>query len=196
VPTRRVNSAGTEPGLVLPIKVLWLVRSAWFILIGGAFWYLSTVVLWRAYDMPAFIRGGGLELGHARSACSAMGMILTLLTSLVWFVEERRSPGLSWWRVSWRITYRTAAILLAYLTVTMALRSLIHPGPLFNDRVTFLGRVHAEFFAEVGWLSFAFVVIPLMSVISGVLSVVNVCFLPIKRGGWVFGLAELPKSRN
>jgi hypothetical protein len=66
----------------------------------------------------------------------------------------------------------------------MILRSLVHPSPLFNDRATFIGRVHAEFFAEVGWLSFAFAVIPLMTVISGVLSVVNACFLPIKRGSY------------
>ena len=153
-------------------------------LIGGVYWYLSTLVLWHAYDMPAFIRGGGLEQVYAQSACRVMGLILTLLTGIVWFLEERRSVGLRWWRVSWSITYGTAAILLAYLVVTMILRSLVHPSPLFNDRATFIGRVHAEFFAEVGWLSFAFAVIPLMTVISGVLSVVNAFFLPIKRGSY------------
>lgn len=154
---------------------LWeLILPFRFLLFTGLYYFLAAAVLWWAYDMSAFIRGGAVEYNSAVQLCREMGLIVTLLAMLAWLIDAQWGKNPAWWRRVWQITCKTALVLFVYMAVVMARRELWHQSQGVNDWSMFFGHLNAQFFAEVGWISFLFVVLPLMSLASGFLSLINV----------------------
>jgi hypothetical protein len=144
-----------------------------FLLFAAFYCYLAKNLLWWAYDMSAFIRDGALECDSALWLCREMGLVLTILASLAWFMDVQWGRCSVWRKRAWRVTYRTALAFCFYLVVVMTKRELWHQNQGVNDNAMFFGHLNAQFFAEVGWISFLFVILPLMSAASGMLFLVN-----------------------
>lgn len=132
------------------------------------YWLIAAIVLWWAYDIGSLIRDGYYERNQAFSAVSKMGIIVTLLTSIIWFLARRRKTADVRWKLAWNVAWKTALLLCAYVAIILArIQFRTGDGPI-NDS-SFLGHTNAQFLSESRSLSFFFHVAPTMGVVSGIL---------------------------
>lgn len=133
-------------------------------------WLVFGLVLWMSYDFGAQVRGGYYSAEQAVLYALEMGMILVLLSAIAWLHAMRRANvGTKGW-LSWRVTWETAIIQIAYGVAVVARRQLWTPSQGINDGAMFLpvvGHINAHFFSEVGPIVFLIYVIPTTSVLSG-----------------------------
>ena len=132
-------------------------------------WCLSGVVLWLAYDISPFIKGGAYSQNQALLMVAEMGLRITILTAIIWILTARQKLSRSGWRAGWNVAWRTALVLAVYAVVVLARRQLWKPDQGINDWAMFLGYVNARFFSEVGGISFLIEVVPTLACISGAL---------------------------
>jgi ABC-type nickel/cobalt efflux system permease component RcnA len=132
-------------------------------------WGLSGVILWLAYDISPFIKGGAYERNQALAFVAQMGLVITALTTVVWILAARQKMSRSGWQSGWRVAWQTALLLVVYALVVLTRRQLWKPSQGINDWAMFFGYVNARFFSEVGGISFLIGVVPTMACISGAL---------------------------
>lgn len=136
------------------------------------YWVLSGVVLWCAYDIEMQIGGGYYKLRQAIANVAAMGLIITILTGLVWFqVTRNKNQKMRGW-LSWSVTWKTAVCLIVYTSIVVVWRQSWTPRRGLSDSSMFLpviGYINARFFSEAGPLIFLVYVVPIIALISGLL---------------------------
>jgi len=135
-------------------------------------WGLCAVVVWWAYDMQAVIQGGGLRYLDALSLVLKMSLIVTVLVGTVWLALSRLTDPYRSWRLVWSVAWKTALVLIGYGFVVVIRRQLWTPSQGTSDSsmfLPFIGHVNGEFFSEFRWLSYVFVVVPIVGCLSGAL---------------------------
>jgi len=132
-------------------------------------WGLSGGVLWLAYDISPFIKGAAYDRNQALTLVAQMGLVITVLTTIVWILAARQKVSRSSWQSGWRVVWQTALLLAVYALVVLMRRQLWMPSEGINNWAMFFGYVNARFFSEVGGISFLLVVAPTMACISGAL---------------------------
>ncbi len=158
-------------------------------------WCLCGFVIWWAYDTKALINGGYYRESEAFFLVAKMGLIITVLVGIVWLLVLRRVAAERAWRLAWNVAWKTALVLLAYALIVVARRQFWTPSQGLGDSPMFLplvGHVNGAFFSEFRWLSFVFVVVPIVGSFSGLLFSLHVSVL---RGGWVT-LPHHPNERS
>ena len=136
------------------------------------YWVLSGGLLWWSYDITPLIRGGYYQVNRALSLVAQMGLILTVLTTIVWLLvrrRERRSRPA--WRLIWKVAWRTWVFVLAYGGAVLGRLQFGRDKVPLDDSafLPVLGHVNSHFFSETGWLIFFLYVMPVMGCVSGVL---------------------------
>jgi hypothetical protein len=134
------------------------------------YWFLASILLWWSYDIAHLIREGYYEVNRAVLLVSEMALIVTVLTSVVWFLVDSRKRRLRGWRLGWNVAWKTWIFLIAYVAIVLFRRQLWTPSQGMNDDVMFLpivGHINAQFLSEFRWLSFRIQVIPFVGLISG-----------------------------
>lgn len=151
---------------------MWISAGLWLAYLC-AYWCLAIAVLWWAYDMSSLVRGGFYTRTEALLFVTKMGLIVSVLAGLIWFLQGRtRYAPLGLWRRGWAVFWRTVLIHLAYASLVIIRRQLWEPGQGMDDYATFLplvGHVNGQFFSELKWLSFVVVVVPIIGWISAML---------------------------
>jgi predicted neutral ceramidase superfamily lipid hydrolase len=135
-------------------------------------WGLCALVIWWAYDMQAFIRGGFYRYPDALSLVVKMGLIVTVLVGIVWLAPRRRTDPPQASQLVWNVAWKTVLILIAYGLIVVIRRQLWTPSQGISDSAMFLpfiGHVNGQFFSEFRWLSYLFVVVPIVGCLSGTL---------------------------
>jgi hypothetical protein len=133
------------------------------------YWILSSAVLWLTYDMKTQIHGGYYRPEQAFKLVAKMSLIVTALTSTVWFLVDWRKPKRRGWRLGWSVAWKTWAFLIVYLAIVLIRRQIWTPSQGMNDSAMFLpivGNTNAQFLSEFRWLSFLIQVIPIVGLIS------------------------------
>jgi hypothetical protein len=153
-------------------KGTWAARFLWLMFLC-AYWCLSTVVLWWAYDFSPLIRDGYYVWREAVLLVIQMGLIMSILSGAIWFFQSRRVQcNRSLWKQGWGVFGGTALINLAYVFLVFMRRELWDPSQGINEDAMFLplvGHVNGAFFSEFRWLSFVVFVIPMIGLISAML---------------------------
>jgi hypothetical protein len=140
-------------------------------------WMITFGVVWQAYDIEPFIRGGAFQYGYARNAVFHLAVITTLITGAVWVWVGRHSTAKAMVKLFFETTLFTFIVLALYMAVVLLRRALWNPSQGLTDSAMFLpvvGHTNAMFFSESRWLSFALEVLPAISVISGALMCLNI----------------------
>jgi hypothetical protein len=153
------SGSGLLRGISLPI----------FLTLYGA---LSCVVLWWAYGTAGDIQRGTYQRGEMLIKTEKMALIITILTSVVWLLNDRRKTDQKSWRIGWNTAWKTWVILIAYqATIYLWWKfwwsHLWTPGQEPISDVMFLGETNAHFFSETGWIAFLIEIIPIMGLVSG-----------------------------
>jgi hypothetical protein len=155
------------------------VRSTYRVLAPLLCWWLvlfpiSVATIWYAYDMSSVVNGGAYSLSEARTLVLQMSLITMTVLSLS-AIPSMRLPQLKR-RVSlfFSTAYLAAIPLFAYAswvfwwrerwTVQKGLSEFAAFGPV-------VGHVNAAFFAEFKFLSYVLFVLPIISIIAGLLSI-------------------------
>lgn len=146
--------------LILFIKVVIFLPCCFFI-------------LWWAYSMSAQGKGGFPENPEAFSLTLKMSLLMTAFASVIWFASPIIHKQKRWVGLAIKIALETAAILAIYGVIVVAWRNSWAPEKGMSEAAAFIpivGHVNAAFFAEYGFLEYFIVVLPLVSAISGSLS--------------------------
>ena len=134
---------------------------------------LSSLFIWWAYSMRLNVAGRAYSFHQAVILTVAMSAITTGLTAIVWIVSlffHKRRP---WLRLALKTTSETAVILILFVVVVSAWRQSWTPAKGLSDEAAFMpvvGHVNAAFFSDYLWLEYLVVVIPLVSITSGLLT--------------------------
>lgn len=134
------------------------------------FWALSCLVLWLAYDMGLQVRGGYYQENQALVLVAQMGLIVAVLTGIIWTVVAWRRTERRGWRLGWSVTWRTWIILILYVALVLFRREMWTPSQGTSDGAMFLpivGHTNAHFLAEAEYISFLLQVIPVAGLLSG-----------------------------
>ena len=148
--------------------MLWPVGSLLIIL--GVYWCITGMVLWWSYGITQLVRGGYYQRNQALSLITKMALIITVLTAMMWLLEQRRNVIGSRWQSGWRVACGTFLLLLGYAAaILMRLQFGHYTVPLDDSAfLPILGHVNSHFFSEAGWLIFLSHV-PIMASASGIL---------------------------
>jgi len=135
------------------------------------YWLITAIVLWWAYDIGSLIRDGYYQRNQALSAVSKMGIIVTLLTSIIWFVAKRRKTLDARWTLAWNVAWQTSLLLCAYvLIILVKIQFRTDKGALDDSSfLPIVGHTNAQFLSESRSLSFVLHVVPVMGCVSGIL---------------------------
>jgi hypothetical protein len=135
------------------------------------YWVISAVVLWWAYSISAEIRGGYYEKHQALELVVKMGLVITVLTSLVWLFRMVRDKSGVVMRRAWTAAWQTALILIVYAAAILArLEFGGFSSPLPDSAfLPVLGALNSHFFSEASSLIFLSMVTPIVACVSGLL---------------------------
>jgi hypothetical protein len=140
-----------------------------FLIFLSVYWVVSGAVLWWAYDVSPFIKGGAYRQSQTLTLVAQMSCVITSLTAVIWILAMRRKVSRSGWRSGSHVVWQTALVLAIYALVVLMRRQLWKPSQGINDWAMFFGYVNARFFSEVGGISFLIEVVPTTACISGAL---------------------------
>ena len=127
-------------------------------------WAIGAAVLWWAYSMSAFIKGGAYDKVSATRWVAEFSCILSAIVAAVWLINRSRTLPLQLNRVIWRVLWQTAILLFLYAAV-IVIRRQTWSGDV-NDWAMFFGNLNAQFFSEDGPFSFVLLVLPVISLTS------------------------------
>jgi hypothetical protein len=151
-------------------RVLALLLSWWLVLLP-----ISVIVIWFSYDMSSVIKGGAYSLSEARALVLKMSIITMIMLSLS-VIPSARSPQFKSRISLFLSTVFWAAIpLFAYTSWVFWWRERWTPEKGMDEYAAFgpvVGHVNAAFFAEFNFLTYLLIVLPALSIIAGVLSIV------------------------
>jgi hypothetical protein len=157
-------------------------RVAIFLLSFCLNWSLSAILLWWTYDMDSFANGGAYSHNRAFVLVVKMGLIITLLTTVVWAVALRKPRIGLRRRAVWSVGWKTALILLVYALMIEGRRLSWTPAQGNKAFSPILNDVNSEFFREFLFLIFVLEIVPIMGCISGILYSLQVAVIdPLHR---------------
>jgi hypothetical protein len=138
------------------------------------YWAITAAVLWWSYDFGPFIRGGHYEFDQALRLVCKMAAVVSILTFIAWLLVKPhrfKSPLAAGMGAGWR----TALLLAFYAFVILAnIQFGNYQVPLPDSAfLPVIGHLNSYFFSEVGWLVFMTMVIPIMTVLSAALYVLQ-----------------------
>jgi hypothetical protein len=140
---------------------------------------LGSLCIWWAYSMNQSVAGGAHNFRQALLLTIEMSGITTALTALVWIVSPYLHKQQTWIGLAIKTTVETGLILILYTAAVFAWRQNWTPAKGLTEDAAFmpvLGHVNAEFFSDFLWLEYLVAVIPLVSILSGVLSSCSIFF--------------------
>jgi hypothetical protein len=102
-----------------------------------------------------------------------MALLTTCLTAVVWIVSPYVHKNLN--RISLGVTtvVETVIVLALYTAVVFAWRQNWRPEKGLSESAAFMpfvGHINAAFFSDFLWLEYLVAVVPLMSLLSGILT--------------------------
>jgi hypothetical protein len=134
----------------------------------------SSICVWWAYSMSKQVGGGVLPLPEAIRLVVEMSLLTTTLAAIVWAAHPRIHRQGTWIGLAIKTTLETALILILYTAAVLFWRNEWTPGKGMSESAAFMpviGHINAEFFSDFLWLEYLLVVVPLVSFLSGVLTV-------------------------
>lgn len=123
--------------------------------------------------MHALIDGGFYSRHEAILLVTEMALITTCLATIVWLAAPYIHPNAGRIGIAIRAVLETWLLLVLYTSAVVICRDHWTPAKGMSEYAAFMpviGHVNAAFFAEAGWLEYVIVVIPAMSVLSGLLA--------------------------
>jgi hypothetical protein len=155
-----------------PKRIARLLLLLFFFLL---YWGISAAVLWWSYDIPALIHDRYYEERQVLVLVTKMGLIITVLTSVVWLFMLRRDVSTRPWRMAWNAFCGTVLVLVGYTALILGrLQFSSTPAP-DSAFLPILGTINSHFFSEAQWMIFVLNA-PIMGFISGILYFVNAKF--------------------
>ncbi|HXJ38532.1 MAG TPA: hypothetical protein VNH18_04590 [Bryobacteraceae bacterium] len=154
----------------------WASGVLWLVFLCG-YWCISAAVLWWAYDLSSLVRGGFYIRGEAVLLVTKMGLIVTVLAGVIWFLQGRKTQESRSWRRGWAVFWKTVLVCLGYAGLVIMRRQLWQPSQGISDSAMFwplVGHVNSQFFSEFKWVSFVAVVVPIIGWISAMLFLLRV----------------------
>ena len=132
-----------------------------------------SMYLWWAYSMRKQAEGGYRTLSQAIHLTIEMSVLTTVLAAITWFVSRRIHRRATWIGLAIKTALETAVVLTLYTALVIFWREQWTPEKGLSDSAAFMpvvGHINAEFFADFGWLTYLVVVVPFVSLLSGVLT--------------------------
>lgn len=139
---------------------------------GALMWVICCLLLWWLYDLSPTVAHGSETKGTALIRVTEMGCIIVALTVAARFIRPQSNENRSAVRAGWSLCWKTALLLFGYGFLVVLWRQSWTPARGTNDDAMFLpilGRVNAAFFSEVGWIIYFVELVPILTVIAGVL---------------------------
>lgn len=133
---------------------------------------VAFAILWWAYSMDATVHGGARTYSQAVRLTASMACLTTALALIVWVLApslHKRSTRIS---LALKSAGETMVVLGFYTVTVLVWRESWTPARGLTDDAAFMpivGHVNATFFSEFLWLEYLVVVIPLVSLFSGIL---------------------------
>lgn len=146
-----------------------LVRTLGF---GALLWVVSCLLLWWLYDLSPAVAHGSESKRTPLIRVAEMGCIIVALTVTARFISRRSNERRSAMKAGWSLCWKAALLLFAYGLLVLVWRQSWTPSRGTNDDAMFLpvlGRVNAAFFSEVGWIIYFVELVPILTVIAGLL---------------------------
>lgn len=134
---------------------------------------VCSAYLWWAYSMGSQGRDGSPPIPDAVPLVLEMGCVVTALTVIAWVIGKRLHRRMGLVGTTIGTTLETAVILFAYTALVLAWREGWTPARGMSESAAFLpilGHINAEFFGNEGFWEFLIVVLPFISLLSGVLT--------------------------
>jgi hypothetical protein len=137
------------------------------------FVFCCSILIWWSQSMSAQIKDGEYPVSEAISLTIEMSALMTILTVVAWLSTARVRRSTTRIGRSLVAATGTLIILILYTSAVVAWRQHWTPGKGLTESAAFipvLGHMNAAFFADYGWLGYLFVVAPLASLISGLIT--------------------------
>ena len=149
-----------------------LSRSLTLALKAGIFALCCSVCIWWAYSMGA---PGSFRTHHEAALLTIqMAMLTTCLTAVVWIASSYIHKRVTWLSLGIKTALETGSVLILYTAAVLAWRNNWTPEKGLSESAAFLpfvGHINAAFFSDFLWLEYLVAVVPLMSLLSGILTV-------------------------
>jgi hypothetical protein len=133
----------------------------------------TSICIWWAYSMGKQVNDRVLSLSEARRCVIEMSILTTTLAAIVWVAHPHILKQGRWMRLAIITTLQTALVLIAYTAAVFFWRNQWTPAQGMSDSAQFMpivGHINAEFFSDFLWLEYLVVVVPLVSLLSGALT--------------------------
>jgi hypothetical protein len=121
-------------------------------------WAASCLELWFEYGYQISL--GLYPREDVLTSMWKMGLIITVLTCVVWLLADRKEAKRRGWKGSdWNVTWKTCAILTLYVAVVLIRRNTWDASQGINEYAMFMpivGHVNGQFLSEFLWLNFLF----------------------------------------
>lgn len=133
---------------------------------------LGSACIWWAYSMNRAVGGGAYTLHQAVLLTVAMSAVTTVLAAVVWVLSPFVHKRQTWLQLAFKTAVETGAILCFYVAVVLAWRQNWAPSKGLTDEAAFIpviGHLNAIFFSEFLWMEYLIAVVPLVSILSGIL---------------------------
>lgn len=133
---------------------------------------LGSLCIWWAYSMNRAVGGGAYTLRQAVLLTVAMAGVTTVLAAVVWIVSPFFHKRQTWLGLAFKTAVETGVILCLYTGAVVAWRQNWTPAKGLTEEAAFMpviGHLNATFFSDFLWLEYLIVVVPLVSILSGVL---------------------------
>jgi hypothetical protein len=101
-------------------------------------------------------------------------MLTTCLTAVVWIASSYIHKRVTWLSLGIKTALETGGVLILYTAAVLAWRNNWTHEKGMSDSAAFLpfvGHINAAFFSDFLWLEYLVAVVPLMSLLSGILTV-------------------------
>jgi hypothetical protein len=133
----------------------------------------SAISIWWAYSMSLQVKDGVLPFLEARRLVVELSVLTAALSAAVWIANPLVHRQGTWIKLAVTITLETALILILYTAAVFVWRDHWNPADGMSEPAQFMpivGHVNAQFFSDFLWLEYLCVVVPIVSLVSGALS--------------------------
>jgi hypothetical protein len=119
------------------------------------------------------VKGGVYSFSQALFLAFKLSVLTTILTSLVWLLSPLFHKQQSKLELAIKTAVESGLILIIYTAVVFFWRQQWSPEKGMSEAgafIPFLHHVNAEFFSEFLWMEYLVCVVPVVAILSGILT--------------------------
>jgi hypothetical protein len=139
---------------------------------GALLWVVSCLLLWWLYDLSPAVTHGSEPKRTALIRVAEMGCIIVALAVSARLLRRASNEQRSAVKAGWSLSWKAALLLFGYGLLVVVWRQSWTPSRGTSDDAMFLpvlGGVNAAFFSEVGWIIYFVELVPILTVVAGLL---------------------------